>query len=130
MKLIGFIKEHDNLEEAQEYAIIQDSSFTNQELVEKVITYLNNGVLLFGWMGYCMDLEDGSLISPHSYYTDGYYVWPSYFPYYLKKHSNYMIDDEFLLYLSKNDFVFDEAKINADTKAKLEVKFSEKLDDL
>lgn len=31
-------------------------------------------VLVIVWMGYFLDLEDGSLIAPDSYYTDGDYI--------------------------------------------------------
>ena len=129
MKLVGFIKEHNSIVEAQEYSFIKGNNSRNQGIDEKIIDYLNSGVLVLAWMGYFMDLEDSSLISPDSYYTDGVYVWPAYFPYYLKKHPNYLIDDEFLSNISKNNYLIDQTKIKEDLKTKLEAGLSEKLNE-
>lgn len=129
MKLIGFIKEHNNIIEAQGYASVRVGNASNQDSVEIIIDYLNRGILLLAWMGYFMDLEDNSLISPDSYYTDGVYVWPAYFPYYLKKYPNYLIDDEFLSHISKNNYLIGETKVKEGTKAKLENSLSEKLNE-
>jgi len=129
MKLVGFIKEHNSIVEAQEFSFIKGNNSRNQGIAEKIIDYLNSGVLVLAWMGYFMDLEDSSLISPDSYYTDGVYVWPAYFPYYLKKYPNYLIDDEFLSHISKNNYLVDQTKIKEDLKTKLEAGLSKKLDE-
>ena len=128
MKLLGFIKEHNNIDEAQEYvSVIAENTNIQDAAIEIIIDYLNSGVLLLAWMGYFIDLEDNSLISPDSYFTDGVYIWPAYFPYYLKKHQSYLIDKEFLSHISKNDYLIDETKIKEDAKAKLEAELSKKL---
>ncbi len=127
MKLVGFIKEHNSIKEAKEYSVIRGSHSTNQEIVANTIAYLNNGMLLLAWMGYFIDLEDGNLISPDSYYTDGIYIWPAYFPYYLKKYPCYPVDDDFLTHLLKNNFQMDLIENNTNTKDRLEGELLEKL---
>jgi len=130
MKLIGFIKEHNNLEEAHEFKDILKKESTNLTNLDSIITYLNDGVLLLGWMGYFMDLEDNDLISPDSYYTDGFYIWPAYFPYYLAKYSKYSIDEDFIFHLSNNKYRMDKQKLQNDQMIKLENKLSKKLNNL
>lgn len=104
MKYIGFIKEHDNILEAISFNDIIKEKTTSSEEVSLVFNYLNNGTLVFGWMGYFRDLNCKKDIAPHSYYTDGNWVWPSYFQYYLSKYSNYRIDEEFITYLLQKQF--------------------------
>ena len=48
------------------------------------------------WMGYFIDPESGILICPDEYYTDGVYVWPGYFSYFLKKYPAWNLDKTFL----------------------------------
>nr|WP_298994371.1 hypothetical protein [uncultured Allomuricauda sp.] len=129
MKLIGFIREHNNVVEAQKYSSVIAGGSSNENAIQIIIDYLNSGILLLAWMGYFMDLEDNSPICPDSYYTDGVYVWPAYFPYYLKKHPNYLIDEDFLSHISKNYYLIDETKLKEGTKSKLEISLSEKLNE-
>lgn len=121
MKLIGFIKGHDNIEEAKEYALFQRSDSIADSEIEAIANYLDDGVFIFGWMGYCYDLDDDTPIAPDSYYTDGIYVWPAYFPYYLRKHPNSQVDERFLAHISKNDFRIDKSKIDSPLKERLEL---------
>lgn len=127
MKLIGFIKEHNNIEEAVDYSAFKEGILTNNYVVTDIISYLNSGVYLFGWMGVFMDLDNQAIISPDCYYTDGVYVWPAYFPYYIQKYPNQFIDDDFLSHVSENNFRIDETKINELTKSELERELSEEL---
>lgn len=126
MKLIGFIKEHNNIIEAQKYSSINITSIISQVDINLIIDYLNNGELVFGWMGYFMDIDNGDLISPDSYYTDGIYIWPAYLPYYLKKGLNYLINQEFLYHVSNNNYKIDKTLINSDVKLNMETFLSEK----
>ncbi len=104
MRLIGFIKEHNNIEEAVAFSDIKDTDNNYQEIT-KIIDYLNDGILVLGWMGYFTDIEDREvLISPDSYYTDGVYIWPKYFPYYLKKYPNMFIAKEFENHIIEKEF--------------------------
>lgn len=121
MILIGFIKEHNNIKEAVDYSVFKSEILANNDVITDIISYLNNGVYLFGWMGVFMDLENQDIISPDCYYTDGVYVWPAYFPYYLKKHPNTQVDENFLTHISKNNFRIDESKIDSPLKEQLEI---------
>ena len=107
MKLIGFIKEYNNVKNAvslENALFVQNDSF--QKNKEKVIEYLKQGELLLAWMGYFFDYHTREPIAPDSYFTDGVWVWPSYFPYYLEKYPNMYVDDSFLDYLISKDFNF------------------------
>lgn len=106
MKLIGFIKEYNNLDEGIALDTLLDSKATAINDTEKVLDYLNQGILLLGWMGYFIDVRTKELIAPDSYFTDGVWVWPSYFPYYLKKYPSMQVDKEFITYLNAKSFDF------------------------
>ena len=100
MKYIGFIKEHNLINEAVPLNdLIKSDLLNHSDLIHKCIEYLNSGVLVFGWMGYFMDLETNKPIAPDSYYTDGIWIWPAYFSYYLIKYPNYPIDSDFIEYI-------------------------------
>ena len=125
MKYIGFLKNHNDVEGATFINQTLGDVNNNIETVNKIINYLNKGVLILGWMGYIVDSENNDLIAPDAYYSDGFWVWPSYFPYYIKKHKNYILDKSFLAYLNKrnfeydNSFVFDVSKIEFDLSKRL-----------
>jgi hypothetical protein len=125
MKYIGFIKEHDKISESVSYNEILASRDNDKDIIKKIIDYLDNGEIIFGWMGYYNDLDNNTPIEPHSYHTDGIWVWPSYFSYYLKKYLNYNLSEEFLNYLIdksfsyKNGIPFDKSKIEQELIDKL-----------
>ena len=104
MKLVGFIKEHDH-KLGNTFKDVVEKSLKEYD-PEAIINYLEKGSLLFGWMGYFNDLETNEPVSPHAYYTDGTWVWPSYFPYYLGKYRSITFDNEFLHYLEARNFQF------------------------
>jgi len=122
MKLICFIKEHDKIEEAKEYKNIlgHEHELNNNQVINKIINYLDNGVYLLGWMNTIVSLDTNELIVPNCYYTDGNFVWPAYFSYYLRKYPNYKIDSDFLKHLEKNNFDFSKIKISNKLKLDLE----------
>lgn len=127
MILTGFIKEHNNIKEAIDYSAFKNSKSTNNHVLIDIINYLNSGVYILGWMGVFTDLENQHIISPDSYYTDGEYIWPAYFSYYLKKYPNAQIDENFLAHVSRNNFRIDESKIDNHLKKQLEIELSKKL---
>lgn len=126
MKLVGFIKEHNDITEAVSFESIITTEKCDNEIALRVINYLDKGILLLGWMGYFFDLKDNSLIAPDSYYTDGIFIWPSYFPYYLKKYGNYNIDKDFLEYLANINF--ECSRINIQNMDEMEQKLLKRLD--
>ena len=104
MKLVGFIKEHDH-KLGYSFNDVMQKSLKEYD-TEAIINYLDKGVLIFGWMGYFNDLEIDEPVAPHAYFTDGIWVWPSYFSYYLGKYKSITFDDEFLHYLEDKNFEF------------------------
>lgn len=104
MKLIGFIIEHDNIKKADPLNSVLGTISNDSNILFRIIDYLSKGTLVLSWMGYSMDAENGDLIAPDSYYTDGTFIWPVYFPYYLNKYDSYKLDEEFIKYLVDKDF--------------------------
>ncbi|HEY1201462.1 MAG TPA: hypothetical protein VGE79_10795, partial [Niastella sp.] len=74
--------------------------------IEKAIQYLDKGVLFFGWMGFVTDVKTKQLIAPDGYYTDGVWIWPSYFPYYLKQFPAVYINEDFVEHLMIRNYKF------------------------
>ncbi|NML38410.1 hypothetical protein HHL17_14475 [Chitinophaga sp. G-6-1-13] len=123
MKLVGFIKEIDFFPWAkplEEYMMDINPS----ELIDQITVYLEKGKLVIGWMGYYIDLETKEHIAPHAYYTDGIWVWPSYYPYYIRKYSRFAIDKEFLKYLQDRKF---EESVMDFNELELQKEFIEKI---
>ncbi|RXK83259.1 hypothetical protein [Filimonas effusa] len=113
IKLVGFITEHDKYIPGA--AVFKDvlnstpvNAFTDRQRADnkKLMTYLEQGCFLTGWMGYVADLQTRELIGPDAYFTDGVWIWPSYFPHYLKKFLYMEINEAFLDHLRAKNFVF------------------------
>lgn len=106
MKYIGFIKEMDmNIPNAKPFLEFRfNSSPSNCEIERsKIIDYLDRGIFFGGSMGGWND-DEGQFIGYADYFTDGFYVWPRYFPYYLKKYDSIPVDAEFIDHIIKRDF--------------------------
>jgi hypothetical protein len=107
MKLVGFIKEyHGKTEEAVSF-----NEFVNPKVGLaydrfKLIKYLKQGDILIAWMGYVHDFKTKQPLVPDGCETDGIWVWPSYFPYYLGIYREVNIDQEFLSYIEQKDYLF------------------------
>ncbi|KKO89153.1 hypothetical protein AAW12_23775 [Sphingobacterium sp. Ag1] len=104
MNLVGFIKEYNDIKEAVRLNELARKEVKPYSDVGKIIKYLDNGILLLAWMGYFVDVETKGLIAPDSYYTDGTWIWPSYFPYYLGRYPSMKIDRNFLIHIEKKEF--------------------------
>jgi hypothetical protein len=131
MEYIGFIKEHDNIKEAISFnEIINGIDYHHENSILDIIEYLNGGSLIFGWMGYTSDLETQTLIAPHSYYTDGLWVWPLYFPYYLKKYPNFIINKDFLNFISTKQELNSISAVSSQKLQVIEKEFAIKLKNL
>lgn len=127
MKLLGFIKEYDDISGASALDDLLYSGTGVQEDIQKVIAYLNQGYVLIGWMGYCFDVRSREPIGPDMYLTDGIWVWPGYLSYYLNKYPNFKFSSEFLEYIKKKDFRFNLEQDFELYKDKFEKELSEKL---
>lgn len=116
MKLIGFLKEHHPyIEESNE---VNESIFINDgdPLYTKVISYLNKGNTLLYYMEIILDSR-GNTVGPLSIQTDGYWIWPSYFQYYLKRYPHNDLYNFFINDLEQRQFIFHE--INKEKCAEL-----------
>lgn len=118
MKLVGFITEHDKALSSTMFKEIYGGCNNDPVLINKILEFLSEGTLIMAWMGYFKDLETNEYAEPHAYYSDGTWLWPSYFPYYIRKHSNYNLDVDFVAYLIGKNFLI--ADLPPDAKDKLE----------
>ena len=104
MKYIGFIKEEDkNIPTAKALKEMFLEVNNDPKILKNVVAYLKNGIFLSGVMSFIYDDEKlpiGSL----AYFTDGQFVWPVYYPYYLEKYKNFIIDQDLLQHCVSNNF--------------------------
>jgi hypothetical protein len=123
VEYIGFIKE---IESNIRSAIKMDEMFVDSHFDDKerqlVINYLKDGQIFGGAMSCLRDKLDGEPIGPLQYYTDGKYIWPEYYPFYLSKYKNYYIPGEFLDYLKKNNFEY--RSLNEEELNKIDIIFT------
>jgi hypothetical protein len=106
MKLVGFLKKYDpKIAEAE--ILEENTPFANKDIYDKVISYLKNGYALLDFMEFIYD-DDGNKIAPLSILTDGYWIWPSYFYYYLKQYPNNDTYKAFLADIERNEFLSKE----------------------
>jgi hypothetical protein len=127
MKLIGFIKQYNDIEEALSLDIVIYGKLIGDVDQRAILEYLKKGHLLMAWMGYFVDIRTRELIAPDAYYTDGLWVWPTYFPYYLEKYPDMYIDKEFLYYLRDKNFVFEVDDFFERNKKSFEEELSNRL---
>ncbi len=129
MKLVGFIKEHNCIKEAVGLNELISNTNESYEKIEKVVKYLNSGAILLAWMGYFIDAKTKKLIAPDSYFTDGIWIWPSYFTYYLGVYPSMKISPDFLTYLENKKFEFTLVDNFESQKHQLESEFLQKLNE-
>lgn len=121
MKLVGFLKEYNDMSHALDLDFVINFQSSNDS--KKILEYLDNGDYLLGWVGSFQDVNTLEYFAPDGYLTDGTWIWPTYFPYYLKKYPNMYIDNDFISYLKDKDYIFklDYTSMN---KENLEREFS------
>lgn len=105
MKTIGFIEKHDSNTIKEEYldkpSDFDFSTITETEK-EKIITYLNKAEMV---MAFTLALYDGDkYIGPYSLHSDGEWIWPSHFAYYLNKFNFSSMTDDFLNHMRAKDY--------------------------
>lgn len=74
--------------------------------IEKVVNYLVHGKIFLELFSLDEDITTREFVTigRACFLTDGTWVWPSYYSYYLKKHSNMYINESFLEYLNNRNF--------------------------
>lgn len=107
MKYIGFLKKHDpNFKFSKEF---HEGIIVNDEIIKRVLLHLNDGIIVWDWMEYWFD-DDKEPIGSATYYSDGEWIWPGYFQFYLKKY-NIPIPEDFLAHCTnENHFSIDESR--------------------
>ncbi|MBE9602259.1 hypothetical protein [Pedobacter sp. MC2016-24] len=127
MKYIGFITENTKIEGSDSFAyMLSKPPNKDEDILKKVVKYLDEGVIIFGWMGYSYDFKTKQPIAPDAYYTDGVYVWPGYYSYYLNTYSQ-ELDGDFVEYLRENKFKLKDKDAIIRLVGSLEVELDEKL---
>lgn len=72
---------------------------------KKIVEYLRSGICIAGVMNITRDIFTHDVIDGLSYHTDGMYIWPIYFPYYIEKYpGKVLIPSDFIEHLKSNDF--------------------------
>lgn len=127
MKLVGFIKEYHNIEQAVDFETFANSRAEVKNDFEKIYRYLQQGDLVFGWMTYILDLKTKHPLVPDGYDTDGVWVWPSYFPYFFYTYPLTDIDHEFISYLEQKNYTF---QLSADYENRNKAEFEKTVTDL
>lgn len=101
MNVIGFLTIHDpHIPCSNDINSLCSGQFENDEL-PGIIAYLNNGVAVIKYISSIYD-DSGELIGPNVIYTDGLWVWPSYYSYYLKKYPQMLVPEAFKMWIKSN----------------------------
>ena len=102
---IGFIKAYDtNICTAKSLSEMLMPHKVEIESKDSIINYLSSGIFLCGAMSYIYD-EENNPIGDLNYYTDGVFIWPSYYLYYMRKYDNLEINKDFIEHARRNNFV-------------------------
>ena len=105
---IGFIFDYDpNISIAKKISEMLLPVKVDRGLKEDVIKYLSSGTFLSGAMSYIYD-DENKPIGDLNYYTDGVFVWPSYYIYFIKKYDNFEITKALIDQAKKSNFLSDE----------------------
>ncbi|TWF40341.1 hypothetical protein FHW36_10423 [Chitinophaga polysaccharea] len=102
MNVVGFLQVHDpHIACSKDIDDLFSDSFLNKERLSEICNYLENGVSIVRYISSLYD-TDGELIGPNIIYTDGLWVWPSYYSFYLKKYPQILIPEELQSHISLN----------------------------
>jgi hypothetical protein len=119
MQTIGFIEEKDSKIIREEFILDKTRSANLQiEGLEKkkIIEYLEHSNSIFA---ITLGLFDGATyIGPYMILTDGIWIWPSHFSYYLLKNDFLNINSDFYFYLKNKKFKSSKLSENEIKKAK------------
>ena len=129
MKYIGFIRENTNIKEALHFDDVSKTSIDyDEETLKKIKQYLSMGKFIFGWMGYSNDVKTKAPIAPDGYSTDGTWVWPDYYYYYIETYS-IAIDSDFFDHMLAANFNFKPSKALLKSMDAIEDELNDKLRD-
>src|SRR5438128_443824 len=104
LKFVGFDKAIDtNIRTAKKFAEMFGDHPNDEADRKELINYLKKGIFLTGVMSNIYDNEK-KIIGNLNYFTDGKFVWPVYYPYYLEKYNNFKIDNELYTYANEMNY--------------------------
>ena len=96
MNVIGILKDHDpNIKCAKALEELTYAPMAEKIYNEQLISYLKQGIRTFKLLA-SDDDADGTPIGQRMYLTDGEWIWPCYYVYYLEKYPNIMVPTIFL----------------------------------
>lgn len=105
MKTVGFLTLHDGTYKGSlNLKDLINNNLDNNSKLEKIINYLESGYEFTGVPLMLHDDQNEAMFGL-AYLTDGEWIWPNYFPYYLKKYPNMSIDNEFINFIEQNNFL-------------------------
>ena len=116
MKTVGFLTLYDKTYKGSEDLKTMISAPRAYSNLDKIINYLESGHYFADPLVF-LDDDEGLPLPDIGYQTDGEWIWPNYFPYYLKKYPNYEIDKEFIEYLNEKSFLYTEPNESQRRKA-------------
>lgn len=96
MNVVGFIMEHDsNLECAKELSDMRTGEPLSDDILDKLIVYMRQGIQMMKTISTRYD-TDGEDTRARSYMSDGEWIWPEYYAFYLKKYPGIQVPQAFL----------------------------------
>ena len=104
MKTIGFLTIHDESYKGSKDLKTMISTPRAYSNLDKIIQYLESGHYFADPLVF-LDDDEGLPLPDIGYQTDGEWIWPNYFPYYLKKYPNLEIDSDFIKHLNDVNFI-------------------------
>lgn len=106
MKIIGFLEIHNPevkcSKNIEDLSIACDVNYSNLESNYLVESYLALGIPIIKMISPVYDIEN-NLIGSYTINTDGVWIWPSYYSYYLKKYPNIKVPNDFINHIKLNN---------------------------
>ncbi len=106
MKCIGFLDIHDadiKCSKSIDELILFSKDYKNtREDTLNSIAYLEGGIPLIKFISPIYFNDEH--VEPYIIYSDGTWIWPSYYIHYLKKLPNVLINDRFIEHIKLNQF--------------------------
>ncbi|WP_089805168.1 hypothetical protein [Chitinophaga sp. YR627] len=101
MNAVGFFKtHHPDVKCSKDINDFFSNEAINEVELSMIVSYLEKGVPVISLIS---DLyEEGERIGPNIIYSDGLWIWPSYYSVYLKKYPRLTIPDEFIQHVKLN----------------------------
>ncbi|WP_136467458.1 hypothetical protein [Flagellimonas onchidii] len=98
MKALGFVKEHENMN--NEVKNFEEFHYSINPYKNEILKYLKTGETIAVTMNIIKSLYNGddNIIGGVVYFTDGNWIWTNYLIYYLEKY-NIEINNEFVDYV-------------------------------